>query len=136
MIGLLLGLLYGLAFIGGSFLTYVWGRVWWLAKGEDGCTSQLCYIALGLTVGSFANILIFGYRTWVNLVFGPDPRILEDWGIGFIIVGLIGLSVSKVLLMWAYERSRHSAGWKFFVAFSAAWTIGAPMWLLSLETVK
>lgn len=133
MMGFLLGILYGLAFIGGSFLTYVWGRVYYLASRQSGtCDSQLCWISIGLTVGSFANVLIFGYRTFQNLVYGPDPR-LSSTQLLILVVGLLGLALSKTLLMWAYERDRHSLTWRAFTLLSAAWIISSPAWLLSLE---
>lgn len=135
MMGSLLAVLYGLALIGGVFLTYVWGRVFVMAQEEaGGCNSQLCFIALGLTVGSLGNVIIFGWRTWINLTYGPDPRLLQDVALYSIIVGLVILAASKALLMWAYERNRHSLTWKLFMGMSAIWLLTSPFWMLSWET--
>lgn len=133
MIGSTLGVLYGLAFIGGLFLCCVWGRVFNTARKVE-ADSQLSGISLGLSVGSLAHVGIFGFRTYQNLYYGPDPRIVDDAGIWVLIFCLLLVVFSKLVLMKAYDHGHMAKSWGWFVGVSIAWLVGAPFWLLSWGT--
>jgi hypothetical protein len=124
--------LYGLAFIGGSFLSIVWGRVAWRARCLTWPKSadQFCLIATGLCIGSVANVTIFGTRTASGLIYGVDPAITHQPLAAVIIVGLCMMAVSKALLMWAHDPQHKARSWRWFAALSAAWVLLSPVWLL------
>lgn len=133
MMTALLTTLYGLSFIGGLFLTLVWGRV---AKRASCAPSigtpldQFCLIAIGLCAGSLGNVLIFGTRTVVSLMRGIDPVIAYQPGVLVIILGLTVLVISKGVLMWAYDPTHSTRGWRWFAVLSVLWIILAPFYMM------
>lgn len=126
--------LYGLGFIGGGFMAVVWSRVArrGLAARTAGEPLDLfCLVAVGLFVGSLGNLFMFGVRTESALRHGVDPRIMVGPEMPIILFALLLFAVSKSILMWAHDPSHRSMSWRAFALVSAAWIVGAPLWLLT-----
>ncbi len=131
-------ILYGLSFLGGLFLTYVWGRLAYRGlrrvkerpSERETKLDQFSLIAIGLTLGAIANVAIFGTWTVVSLVSGIDPAISNMPGFMGILFGLLVLAVSKYVLMWAHDPTHQANSWRWFALISAAWVIAVPLWLL------
>ena len=130
-----LTVLYGLSFIGGMFMSWVWGKLAiralraTLPEGQKQ-PDTFSLIAIGLFIGAMANVALFGTRTLVSLYQGIDDGISQQPFITVVIFAMMLLILSKAILMWAADLTHRSFGSRAFAATSALWIILAPIWML------
>lgn len=124
-------IVYGVLLISGIYLTFAWGAVArraYRARVGTLVGDRYLMVATGLVVNSVGMVVVFGtctYQAFATSVWDiPGP-------VGALIMaGLLLMTLSKTILVWAVAVRHRSTLWLSYMAISAAWTLFATWWVL------
>ena len=108
--------LYGALFLVDLFLGPFWAALankrrhriagrWTLAS------DRYYMLALSISVLSFGETLVFGARTWGNMMLGLSAILRSGWDAVIIGVGLAVVLVGKAMLVWLADLEREPPVW-------------------------